>query len=797
MTMTMSNRMLNSVASSESPRPESPFTIGWMCFVLLLMFLLLISDKVGADLVMMLALTLCMLANIVTVAQGTFGFSNEGLLTVMVLFVVAGGISRTGGLDWYMSKALGRPRTMVGAQLKLMVPIAVISAFLNNTPVVMVMIPIVQRWGKAIKVSVSQLLIPLSFASILGGTCTLIGTSTNLVVEGLLREVDFCLPKYQNAVNQKYCDSPPTIGLFDLGKYGVPIVFVGMAYIICFSTLLLPNNPPDACAPGAAQDDDIMVRAKVLKWSPVAGKTVRDSGMRGLPGMFLVSVQDFDSGITTRAVGPEMVLSVGDLLSFSGKFDDFGRVCSEYGLEAVTNENDDGAEGRNGTVEASEPLERVVEEEDQQGQNLQEFDQGEGAKAAEPPPSHPNISLATYGSTKEEFMTSSRDVRYAAILALREMMDTHAAAGPGNASTPPSGKRSRSTSLGSRPQGGGGEERAPQGGRTPNRQNSGDRSSALTFLNSLAPATVVVSPDPLTSKKNVILLGVNAPDRPGLLHDISKGLARLSLQALRTEAHVVGLRSASIWRCEVGGSLRRERRLRYGVDEGDVEEIWSVLNALLETEGGGEAAKQRGLRVVRTRVTGESTLLGKTAKEAKFRVCFRAAIVAVKRGGGVLGGTLRDVRFEKNDVLLLQVGDDSPLGPGFFIGGDEVSQEMVDLDVSTLSSPRPLDALNKSMADLEANRAIVSDLVRDLLVETPISFHDGEEGGDILGTFVGQEFLSAMVVAKGSKLAGRTMEQSGISKLPGVHLFSIERPVARGVPGGPGEGAAGPGGPIP
>lgn len=271
----MSNRILNSVATSESPRPQSSFTIGWMCFVLFIMFVMLVSDKVGADLVMMFALTLCMVANIVTVTQGTLGFSNEGLLTVMVLFVVAGGISRTGGLDWYMSKALGRPRTLVGAQLKLMLPIAVISAFLNNTPVVMVMIPIVQRWGKAIKVSISQLLIPLSFASILGGTCTLIGTSTNLVVEGLLREVDFCLPKYQNSVNQQYCDSPPTIGLFDLGKYGVPIVFIGMAYIVCFSTLLLPNKQQTE-GQGGTQDDDIMVRAKVLKWSPVAGKTVKE-----------------------------------------------------------------------------------------------------------------------------------------------------------------------------------------------------------------------------------------------------------------------------------------------------------------------------------------------------------------------------------------------------------------------------------------------------------------------------------------------------------------------------------------
>jgi Na+/H+ antiporter NhaD/arsenite permease-like protein len=102
-------------------------------------------------------------------------------LTVLTLFVVAEGISKTGALDWYMQKLLGRPKTTASAQLRLMIPVAIVSAFLNNTPVVAVMIPIVQRWGKNIGISTQQLLIPLSFASILGGTCTLIGTSTNLV----------------------------------------------------------------------------------------------------------------------------------------------------------------------------------------------------------------------------------------------------------------------------------------------------------------------------------------------------------------------------------------------------------------------------------------------------------------------------------------------------------------------------------------------------------------------------------------------------------------------------------------
>ena len=117
---------------------------------------------------MIVALTLLMASKIISIQEGLAGFANEGLLTVLVLFVVAAGISHTGALDWYMGKLLGRPNNTASEQLRLMLPIAVISAFLNNTPVVAVMIPIVQRWGKNVGVSPQQLLIPLSFASILG-----------------------------------------------------------------------------------------------------------------------------------------------------------------------------------------------------------------------------------------------------------------------------------------------------------------------------------------------------------------------------------------------------------------------------------------------------------------------------------------------------------------------------------------------------------------------------------------------------------------------------------------------------
>ena len=302
-------------------------------------FACLLWDVVQPDHVMIGALAILMAAGVVSVEEGLQGFSNEGLLTVATLFVVAAGISATGGLDWYMSKLLGRPRTIAGAQLRLMVPIAFVSAFLNNTPVVAVMIPIVQRWAENIHIPKEQVMIPLSFASILGGTCTLIGTSTNLVVLGMLRQ-------WRGADGKS--ERQYTMGLFDLGLYGVPCALTGMAYVLVASRALLPKGRDGArggagAGAGGAGDgggaEDLIVGARLQPWSAAVGKTVAGSGLRGLPGLYLVSVKRDET--LMRAVGPEFVLTQGDVLYFTGMVENLGTVCSEHGLEAMTAEHDE------------------------------------------------------------------------------------------------------------------------------------------------------------------------------------------------------------------------------------------------------------------------------------------------------------------------------------------------------------------------------------------------------------------------------------------------------------------------
>ncbi len=201
--------------------------------------------------------------------------------------------------------------------------------------------------------SQSQLLVPLSFASILGGTCTLIGTSTNLVVSGLLQD------RYPN-------DPSMYIGLFDLGEFGIPVLFIGITYILLASPYLLPGGEKgrkDETIP--LDDGSILLGARLTKWSPAAGRSVKRSGLRDTGGIYLVSVYRASTGNVHRAVGQEFILNVDDILYFTGMIEEFGQFCDHHGLEVVTNESDV-ATNRQVTVadESTNDLNNVVDEVD-------------------------------------------------------------------------------------------------------------------------------------------------------------------------------------------------------------------------------------------------------------------------------------------------------------------------------------------------------------------------------------------------------------------------------------------------
>jgi di/tricarboxylate transporter len=188
---------------------------------------LLVFTRAAADLVMAAGLTVLLTLRVVTPAEALSGFANEGVAAVAVLFVVATGLRETSAMALVAPRLLGRPRSVLAAQARLMLPLAAASAFIYNTPLVAMMLPVVDDWARRLRLPASKLMMPLSFSVILGGLCTLLGTSTNLVVSGL-------------AVAR----GRPAVGLFEPAWVGVPCCLAGLAYLLLSGRRLLPDRRP-------------------------------------------------------------------------------------------------------------------------------------------------------------------------------------------------------------------------------------------------------------------------------------------------------------------------------------------------------------------------------------------------------------------------------------------------------------------------------------------------------------------------------------------------------------------------
>jgi di/tricarboxylate transporter len=257
---------------NKDDEPAPTWQVVYTVVVVVIMFCVLIMDRIGTDCVMLTALTAFYVAGIISIEEALKGLSSQGLVTVLVLFVVAEGLNKTGALNWYVAKLLGRPKTLSGAQLRVMVPIAILSGFVNDTPLVTVTIPIVIQWAKKISLATRFVLMPLSFAALLGGVCTLIGTSTNLVIAGLLQDTYTDDPRFQN------------MSLFAIGQYGVPVAMAGITYVILATPWLLARKGMKS-HPATQDTEDVLLPARLTQWSPAAGRTIRRSGLRDTGGI--------------------------------------------------------------------------------------------------------------------------------------------------------------------------------------------------------------------------------------------------------------------------------------------------------------------------------------------------------------------------------------------------------------------------------------------------------------------------------------------------------------------------------
>ncbi len=293
---------------------------GWFSLALTLMVLVTLAfTRISSHLVLMGALTILSVSGVITAKDALAGFSNEGLITVAAMFVVAAGIHASGGVDLLVHHLMGHPKTVRKAQSRICFPVTILSAFLNNTPLVATMIPAVHSLAKKIDIAPSKLMIPLSYAAILGGTLTLIGTSTNLVVNG----------QYQALTGN------PGFSLFAITPIALPVALVGITFMLWWFPRALPNYRNE---PLLDKMREFTLEVAVANNGPLVGKSVQQAGLRNLKRVYLVEIVREEHILT--AVTPEEILMGGDRLVFVGDTEAISDLLRINGLIPSTHEGE-------------------------------------------------------------------------------------------------------------------------------------------------------------------------------------------------------------------------------------------------------------------------------------------------------------------------------------------------------------------------------------------------------------------------------------------------------------------------
>jgi len=275
------------------------FAFWYTSSILVAMTLVLIKEVIEPDIVVFSALLLLIVGGVLEIDEALAGFANGGMLTVGFMFIVAESMRQTGVLHEVGSRILGKKEQSITRKLfRFLFPVSAISAFFNNTPIVAMMIPTVHSWAKKHDYPVSKFLIPLSYATILGGACTLIGTSTTLVVHGLM---------LQNGMQG--------LGFFEITKFGVPITLFGLLYITLIGHKLLPDRKEPMAELGE-NTREFVIELKVEANYQHIGKTIEAAGLRHLKGLFLFQIERRKTILAP--VGPDEKIHLDDRLFFTG-----------------------------------------------------------------------------------------------------------------------------------------------------------------------------------------------------------------------------------------------------------------------------------------------------------------------------------------------------------------------------------------------------------------------------------------------------------------------------------------------
>ncbi len=283
----------------------------WITIVTVLsMFTVLLFTKLRADLVFLAAIAILFVTGVLDEKEAFSGFSSPSVVVIGVLFIVVAGLTYTGVLQWIMKHLLGQPDSYCKAVVRLMLPVAALSSFLSNTTVVTLFVNIVKIWSRKLGISPSQLLIPLSYASGMGGVCTLIGTPPNLIISGLYTD-----------------NTGHTMNIMATAIPGLFCLFVGILSIIAMRRLLPERKTPENAFEATS---DYTVELLVPSDSRLIGKKIGQAGLVNVTGGSLIELIHFDTVVSP--VPEDEPIMGGDRLVYSGQVDEILNLKESHGL---------------------------------------------------------------------------------------------------------------------------------------------------------------------------------------------------------------------------------------------------------------------------------------------------------------------------------------------------------------------------------------------------------------------------------------------------------------------------------
>ena len=268
-----------------------------------------VQRRASTDVLFLGALLVVTAAGVITPEQAFGGFSNPAVLTIAGLLAITAGLRTSGVLDWIGHKLLGTATSEKQALMRLTAVTTAASAFLLNTAVVAMLMPVVVSWCRRRNISPSRLLLPVSYLAILGGVCTLIGTSTTLVVNGELQQ------RIQEGISTP---GVTPLTLFELAAVGIPCALTGSVFLLSIGPKLLPFRS-GIVKQLDQQRRQYLVEMQIQPDSLLSGQTVEQAGLRHLDGLFLIEIDR--AGHIITPVTPNTILAADDILVFTGAVD--------------------------------------------------------------------------------------------------------------------------------------------------------------------------------------------------------------------------------------------------------------------------------------------------------------------------------------------------------------------------------------------------------------------------------------------------------------------------------------------